>query len=64
MEKKSLSNRYADEVLSDNTDQYSQCKDCLFRDMINHKKGVCDIYQLKPTSVRKNTENCEYYEKE
>lgn len=64
MEKKTLSERYAGEVLSDNTGQYEQCKDCIFRDMDNYKKVVCDMYQLKPSGIRKNAENCEYYEKE
>ena len=34
MEKKTLSERYADEVLTDNTalNHYSQCKGCVFRD--------------------------------
>ena len=34
MEKKTLSERYADEVLTNNAalNHYSQCKDCIFRD--------------------------------
>ena len=33
-EKKTLEERYADEVLTDNAalNHYSQCKDCIFRD--------------------------------
>lgn len=52
-EKKTLEERYADEVLSDNAslNHYSQCKDCVFRDkrMVSgvecgYNKGVCRIY--------------------
>jgi hypothetical protein len=64
MVNKTLSERYSDELLSDNSDQYKQCKDCVFRDVANYRKGICDIYDLKPSGIRKNTDRCEYYEKE
>lgn len=53
MEKKTLSERYADEVLTDNTalNHYSQCKGCIFRDKTTvsgeecgWQKAVCHIY--------------------
>ena len=53
MEKKTLSERYADEVLTDNTalNHYSQCKGCVFRDKTTvsgeecgWQKAVCHIY--------------------
>ena len=53
MEKKTLSERYADEVLTDNTalNHYSQCKGCVFRDKTTvsgeecrRQKAVCHIY--------------------
>lgn len=52
-EKKTLEERYADEVLTDNTalNHYSQCKDCIFRDKrivlgeeCGYDKSVCHIY--------------------
>lgn len=64
MKNKTLSGRYAEELLSDNSGQYVQCKDCTLRDADNYKKGICDIYSIKPSGVRKNTDDCEYYEKE
>lgn len=53
MEKKTLSERYVDEVLTDNTalNHYSQCKGCVFRDKTTvsgeecgWQKAVCHIY--------------------
>lgn len=53
MEKKTLSERYADEVLTDNAalNHYSQCKGCVFRDKTTvsgeecgWQKAVCHIY--------------------
>ena len=67
MKKKTLSDRYGDEVLTDNTQipKCEQCKDCFFRDANGHDKGVCLIYpDLKPMGVIKNTEECEYHDKE
>lgn len=52
-EKKTLEERYADEVLTDNAalNHYFQCKDCIFRDKrivggeeIGYDKCVCRIY--------------------
>lgn len=52
-EKKTLEERYGDEVLSDNAalNHFSQCKDCIFRDKTTvngvecgYNKGVCHIY--------------------
>ncbi len=52
-EKKTLEERYADEILTNNEilNHYSQCKDCIFRDKttVNGKecgynKCVCRIY--------------------
>ena len=48
-EKKTLEERYADEVLTDNTqfDKCRQCKDCIFRDdgtvQTIIKKGVAEF---------------------
>lgn len=53
MEKKTLSERYADEVLTNNAalNHYSQCKGCVFRDKTTvsgeecgWQKAVCHIY--------------------
>lgn len=53
VEKKTMEERYADEILSDNAalNHYSQCKDCIFRDKrivggeeIGYDKCVCRIY--------------------
>ena len=52
-ERKTLEERYEDEVLSDNAalNHYSQCKDCMFRDKTSvdgeecgWKKCFCHIY--------------------
>lgn len=73
-ENKTLEERYANEVLTDNAafDKCKQCKDCVFRDdgtvYSNHyQKGCCAIYpypSFKPNGVMMNREKCEYYEKE
>lgn len=73
-EKKSLEERYTDEVLTDNTqfDKCRQCKNCIFRDdgtvYSNHyQKGCCSMFpypQFKPHEVVMNLVNCEFYEKE
>ena len=55
-EKKTLEERYADEVLTDNT-VYSN----------HYQKGCCRIYpypQFKPLEIVMNKAECEYYEKE
>lgn len=55
-----------------------QCKNCIFRDKTKvvlegktidagASKSVCDMFEypdMKPVGVLKNTEECEYYEKE
>lgn len=67
MAKETLGERYGNEVLSDNTGQYEQCKNCFFKDADNYRKGVCDMYKApsyKPSGIRKNTEECDYYQKE
>lgn len=52
-EKKTLSERYADDILTNNEvlNHFSQCKDCIFRDKtiafgkeIGYEKCVCRIY--------------------
>ena len=52
-DKKTLEERYADEMLTDNSalNHYSQCKDCIFRDKRiifgeegGYDKCVCHIY--------------------
>jgi hypothetical protein len=61
MKNKSLEERYADDILTDNAalDKYRQCKDCIFRDdgtiYSNHyQKGCCRMYpypKFKPNDV-------------
>ncbi len=73
-EKKTLEERYADEVLTDNAalKECRQCKECVFRDdgtvYTNHyQKGCCAIYpypSFKPEGVMMDTEKCEYRETE
>ena len=75
MEKKTIEERYADEVLTDNAalNHYAQCKDCFFRDKTavqgvecGWKKGNCKIFEypnFKPDEVMRNRAECEYYEK-
>ena len=76
MEKKTMEERYADEVLTDNAalNHYAQCKDCFFRDKTTvqgvecgWKKGNCKIYEypnFKPDDVMRNRAECEYHEKQ
>lgn len=65
---KTLEERYGNEIWSDNSDQCEQCKDCVFRDRDNYKKGICQMYpdwpNLKPNEVMQNKEKCAFYEKE
>ena len=75
-EKKTLEERYADDILTDNTalDKYQQCKTCLFRDRTavkgiecGYQKGNCEMFEypdFKPDDVMRNRANCEYYEKQ
>lgn len=65
-----LYERYKDEIMSDNSSQYEQCKKCAFRDRTTVKgdecgwrKGHCDVYSLKPNSVMQNKEPCDFYTK-
>lgn len=65
MEKKTLSERYADEILTDNTtlNHYFQCKDCIFRDKrfvggeeFGYDKSVCHIYgKISAERINKTT---------
>lgn len=75
MSNKELTERHADEVLTDNAAlmPYQMCKTCIFRDKTTvqgnecgWKKGNCTIYEypkFKPHDVMLNVE-CEYYEKD
>ncbi len=70
---KSLEERYADDILTDNTalDKYRQCKTCAFRDKTEVQgkecgwiKGVCEVFQhpsFKPDDVMRNRDVCDYY---
>lgn len=67
MEKKTLSERYADEALTNNAalNHYSQCKGCVFRDKTTvggeecgWQKAVCHIYG-KSTASRLKYSNGE-----
>ena len=70
-EKKSLEERYADEVLSDNSavENCKQCKNCLFRDdgtvfSNDYRKSCCQMFPypgFKPIGVINNAEPCEYH---
>lgn len=64
MKYKTMEERYGDEVLSDNSHHYLQCKDCFFRDERNYKRGNCRMFALKPISIQENREDCEYYVKD
>ena len=67
-EKKTLEERYADEVLTDNAalNHYSQCKDCIFRDKRVVGGEECGLENPgdKPPDIYDNTGQCEFYEKE
>jgi hypothetical protein len=70
MEKKTLFERYKDDILTDNTalDKYRQCKNCVFRDdgtiYANHyQKASCAMYPyplFKPNEVAMYKETCRY----
>lgn len=74
--KKTLEERYANDILTDNAalNPYSQCKDCFFRDKTKvggtecgWKKGVCKIFEypnFKPDDVMRNRAECDFYEKD
>lgn len=71
-EEKTLEERYADDVLTNNTalNKYEQCKNCAFRDKTAVQgeecgwyKGNCEIFpypDFKPNDVMLNRELCEY----
>lgn len=75
-EKKTLEERLADDILTDNTKipKYEQCKDCIFRKSeINgnlyddYRKSCCMIFsypKMKPIQFYDGSAKCEYYEKE
>ncbi len=70
MKKKTLQERWDEEVLSDNTqiEHCQQCKDCKYQDdgtpWSNHyTKSCCQMYQypkFKPLEVINNEDNCNY----
>lgn len=70
MKEKTLSERYKDEVLTDNSkfSFYEQCKDCKFRDdgtiySSDYRKGFCQKYpfpNIKPDGVMKNKIKCKH----
>lgn len=72
MKKKTLQERWDEEVLSDNTQivNCQQCEDCIFQDdgtvWSNHyTKSSCQKYpypKMKPIGVIDNEENCPYRE--
>lgn len=74
--KQTLAERYEADILTNNAalNQYSQCKDCFFRDKTTvngkecgWKKGSCKIFEypnFKPDDVMRNRAECEYYEKQ
>lgn len=69
-EKKSLEERYADEVLTDNSalNHYSQCKNCAFRDKrligdeeYGYDKSVCRIYGSRTASTLKASDGKPFF---
>lgn len=70
MEKKTLDERYSDELLTDNTRlaKYEQCRDCIYRDdgtpfSNRYDKGCCQKFphpSSKPMGVMKNTLECRF----
>ena len=74
--KKSLEERYGNEVLTDNTKipKYEQCKDCYFRKMQignsmidDYRRSSCMMFpypKMKPVQFYDGSEECEYYERE
>lgn len=68
-EKKTLYERYKDEVLSDNSQNqdYKECRDCIHWNMggeyDSYKKAICRKYpKMKPIGVIKNRSKCEFKE--
>ena len=73
MDKKSLEDRYGNEILTDNTKipKYEQCKTCMFRQMKiedslidDYRRGSCLIFDNKPIQFYDGSAKCEFYEKE
>jgi hypothetical protein len=76
-EKKTLSERLENDVLTDNTKiiKFPQCRDCAFRGMEIQGEWIkdgcrsyCKIYgpkdsNGKPDEIYRGTEDCEFYEK-
>lgn len=70
MEKKTLDERYSNEILTDNTrlSKYEQCRDCIFRDdgtpfSNRYDKGCCQKFPypgFKPMGIMKNTLKCRF----
>lgn len=70
MEKKTLEERYGDEILTDNTklSKYEQCKDCIYQDdgtvySNRYDKGSCQKYpypKFKPIDVMMNRKECNH----
>ena len=69
-EKKSLEERYADEILTDNSalNHYSQCKNCAFRDKrliggeeYGYDKSVCRIYGKRTASTLKASDGSLFF---
>ena len=70
MEKKTLDERYSDEILTDNSklSKYEQCKDCIYRSdgtvySNRYDKGSCQKYpypNFKPIDVMMNKAKCRY----
>lgn len=75
-EKKTLEERYGNEVLTDNTKipKYEQCKDCIFRkikingvEIDDYRRASCEIFstpKMKPMEFYHGSAKCEFYEKE
>lgn len=64
--------KYSNEILSDNSKNYEQCKGCMHIDSDNafmnrYNKGYCLMFPYpesgKPTNICVGKEKCEYYEK-
>lgn len=74
MRKKTIEERYEDEILTDNTkiSKCDLCKNCFFRDdgtvySNDYKKSSCVMYphpSFKPVGVIRSIEPCEFYIKE
>ena len=73
MEKKTFSERYKNDILSDNSqvENCKQCKDCALRDdgtvySNNYQKCCCLMFQhprFKPLEIIENKALCPFYKK-